>query len=210
MSSRRFSAGVLSVALVLASAAPAAAGDYPSFDGVTTLHLNGSAAVVTAGPANRAVLRLTGGPRQRGSAWDQEKVDVTRSFGTSFYVMLDGRSGAGGIAFVLQSAGSWTLERRGVAITFDDATDEVALLPGAPTRAAVPLTGSPFLGRVGYDAATQRLRAWVSAPDADEQLVVDRIVDLRARLGTDLVWAGFTGATGDSTATQDVISWEPA
>ncbi len=204
MRSRRFSAGVLSVALVLAPA-----------DWVDTLHLNGSAAVVEAGPGHRAVLRLAGGPHQRGSAWNHARIDVTRSFGSTFYAMLDGRSGAHGIAFVLQAAGPRALDpgARSVAVTFDDATNDVGLAVGAdagrPVGADVPLIGSPFVARVTFDAATRHLRAYVGAPDADEQLVADRTVDLRAVLGADLVWAGFTGATGDSGATQDIIAWEP-
>lgn len=200
-------AGVLSVALLVVP------GDYPTFDGVDTLHLNGSAAVVEAGPGHRAVLRLAGGPRERGSAWDHERIDVSRSFGTTFYAMLDRRSGAHGIAFVLQTSGPRKLGHRGrsVAVTFDDATNEVGLVPGGgrPVSASIPLTGSPFAARVTYDAATRKLRAYVGAPDAEEQLVVDQTVDLPARLGANLAWAGFTGETGDTAATQDIISWEP-
>ncbi|BCY10049.1 hypothetical protein L3i22_051370 [Actinoplanes sp. L3-i22] len=193
---------------------PAAAADYPSFDGVTTLHLNGSAAVVPVGPAHRAVLRLTGGRLpQAGSAWDHDRLDLTESFGTSFYVMLDGHSGAHGISFALQSTGPRALAvKRGATIEFDDAKNSVALNLNntrvMATEANIPLIDSPFLARVTYDATTRTLRAYLSAPDADEQLVVDRTVDLPAQLGADRAWAGFTATATDPAATQDILSWE--
>ncbi|WP_436531958.1 hypothetical protein [Actinoplanes sp. HUAS TT8] len=185
---------VFSVVLLLTTATPANAADYPSFEGVKTIHLTGSAAIVKAGPGHRAVLRLTGGGyRQAGAAWDHARVDVTGSFTSEFYAMLDGPPGTGNLAFVLRDA------KRNVAIRFAD--DRIGLNGEAGTKANIPLTGSPFMARITYDAPTKNLRAYLSAPDGVEQPVVDRTVDL----GATPLEAGFTGS---ATITQDIISWE--
>ncbi|MEV6348083.1 L-type lectin-domain containing protein [Actinoplanes sp. NPDC051851] len=145
----------------------------------------------------------------------------------------NGQIGADGIAFVLQESGPRALGghggglgyrglNRSVAVEFDDHRNgddpdgnHVALvLDGDPgrhltvTEAAIPLFGAPFQARVAWDAPTGVLRVYLGAPGADSaQLVIDREIDLRERLGADTAWMGFTGATGDIAAKQDVLSW---
>ncbi|MEV6344759.1 L-type lectin-domain containing protein [Actinoplanes sp. NPDC051851] len=190
------------------------------------------------GPWRERVLRLTsGGHQQMGAAWATHKVDLRRSFETTFDAFLhEGRSGADGIAIVLQTEGTRALGgwggglgyrgiRNSVAIEFDDfknapdpSDNHVGLVvngnPDAHLVTAdpdIPLFGAPFRARVGYDARSHHLQVHVGTPDQGEpeqQLVIDQRIDLAGRLGAGSAWAGFTGATGDVVSQQDILSWE--
>ncbi|GAA4608934.1 hypothetical protein GCM10023107_89110 [Actinoplanes octamycinicus] len=210
--------------------------EYPDFGAAGTLSLNGSAAVVRTGPGRVPVLRLTGGGyQQMGSAWAAERVDLTKSFDTTFEVLLDGRArGADGIAFVLQASGPRALGgwggglgyrglKRSVAVEFDDyrnAPDpndnHIGLVVNnnpdhhlVTAESPVPLFGAPFRARVVYDGVSHRLRAYLGGPggEAEPHLVLDRTVDLSRQIGAAAAWAGFTGSTGYVRSTQDILSW---
>jgi hypothetical protein len=211
--------------------------DHPTFADAGSLDLNGTADVVTSvGRTKQKVLRLTtGGFRQAGSAWATEKVDVTRSFGTTFKVYLHhGAPGADGIAFLVQTVGPRALGgwggglgyrgiRDSVAVEFDtfqntpdpSSNHLAVVLGGNPDRhlalaeSSVPLFGRPFVARVEYDAPAKNLKVYVKSLKAlaVEQLMLDQTVDLTASVGADSAWLGFTGATGSDVSKQDIYSW---
>ena len=226
---------ILTVALSLVAAAtpgvalaadgPPTLIDYPAFLEAGTLSLAGTAAI----EPQSQVLRLTGGGyRQEGAAWAAQQIDLTRSFETAFRAYLHaGANKADGIAFLVQSAGpralgSWGggLGYRGirpsVAVELDDypnpgdpATDHAGVvlrgnpdyhLATAPT--GIPLYGNPFSVRVTYDAPSHALTVYVGG----DQPTLSTTVDLAGEVGP-AAWAGFTGATGDATSTQDILSW---
>jgi hypothetical protein len=167
--------------------------NYPTFSGAAKLlNRNGTADLITsAGKNKQRILRLTtGGFRQAGSAWATSKIDVTKSFDTSFKVYLHhgmpGNDYADGIAFVVQSEstralGGWGggLGFRGidhsVAVAFDTykqppntAANTVSIVAGgnpdfhvAIVPAPIPLEARPFVARVSYDGATKDLKVYL-------------------------------------------------
>ncbi|GIF09048.1 L-type lectin-domain containing protein [Actinoplanes siamensis] len=216
---------------LLSTPAPANAGTP-----VDSLSLNGSATIARFGPGIR-VLRLTnGGYEQMGSAWANRQIDINKSFESTFVVYLHhGRSGADGVAFILQASGPRALGgwggglgyrglKRSVAVEFDDfrnGTDpndnHIALVVNnnpdfhlTSVEPPFPLFRTPFVARVVWDAPAGRLRVYASplGQGGEPGLVFDQTVDLRARLGTNLAWIGFTGATGGVTSVQDILSWQ--
>ncbi|MBO4208986.1 L-type lectin-domain containing protein, partial [Micromonospora echinofusca] len=68
--------------------------------------------------------------------------------------------------------------------------------------------GTAFTVWVDYDAAQHRLTVYVSTGRTKPTSAVTSAgVDLAARFGTRPVYVGFTGATSEYTAAQDVLSW---
>jgi hypothetical protein len=68
---------------------------------------------------------------------------------------------------------------------------------------------TPFRATVSYTAPSHTLNVWVnklSAPAVGAPLI-SKVIDLGAVLGTDATYVGFTAATGDLTAQQDILSW---
>ncbi|MEU8817592.1 L-type lectin-domain containing protein [Actinoplanes sp. NPDC048796] len=227
---KRLTGGLLAVAASLATvavAAPAqaAAGDFPFSD----FSLNGSASFVSASDSPSSVLRLTGGGyRQAGSAWGGEQIDLTRSFETSFRVHLRGNApGADGVAFLVQGVGPRALGgwggglgyrgiRPSVAVELDDfrnagdadANHAGVVLRGNPdyhlsaAPVAPPLFGSPVDVRVGYDAGAHNLTV-----DVGGRRLISTGVDLAAEVGAGRAWVGFTGATGSTSSTQEILDW---
>jgi hypothetical protein len=223
--------GLLAAALsITAAPAPAAAAEAPTGPGHVTpghpgrLILNGDAMELPGGR-----IRLTdGGFEQAGSAWSANRIDVTRSFATTFRAFLHGRDrGADGVALVVQAEGPRALGGWGggigyrgispsVAVELDDfqnapdpAGDHVGVvLNGNPdihlatVPTAKPLFGRQTTVRVIYDARGHNLR--VSVGGAPE---LSQTVDLAGQLGTGSAWIGFTGATGDLASYQDISSW---
>ncbi|MDI6101348.1 L-type lectin-domain containing protein [Actinoplanes sp. NEAU-A12] len=210
-----------------------AAGAEPSWR--PPLALNGTASVMWRAGDDERVIRLTdGGYKQVGSAWSTLPVDLNHSFETRFTAHIrNGKAGADGIAFVVQGEGPRALGGWGggmgyrgihdsVAVEFDtfqnpkdpDDNHLAVVLGGNPDwpassrKTSVPLKGKPFHARVHYDAAGTRLRVYVRPVTGEaEQLVIDHQVELADRAGVDQAWIGFTGATGDLSARQDVYSW---
>jgi hypothetical protein len=233
----------LAIAATAAPAGALAAGnatpiDFPNFSGASKmLWRNGSADIlISAGRVHQRILRLTaGGYEQSGSAWSPHKIDISRSFESTFKVYLHhGQPGADGIAFLVQAEGPYALGgwggglgyrgiRKSVAIEFDtfqNTTDPssnhlAVVVNGDPDHhmvsasPTIALYGRPFDARVTYDAGTKDLKVYVQALRAgsDEQLVLDQTIDLAAQVGATSVWTGFTGATGKSLSKQDIYSW---
>ncbi|HEY0002885.1 MAG TPA: L-type lectin-domain containing protein [Actinoplanes sp.] len=234
----------LSVAAATAPAGAFAASqealiDYPTFAGASTnLDRNGTADLVTAlGKTKHRVLRLTpGGFRQSGSAWSTRKLDVAKSFESTFKVYLHhGNPGADGIAFLVQTQGPRALGgwggglgfrgiKKSVAVEFDtfqNTTDPssnhlAVVLAGDPDKhaakgeASIPLYGKPFVARVAYDAGKSNLKVYIKAlrSGATEQLVLDHTVDLADALEGSKAWVGFTASTGSALSKQDIYSWK--
>jgi lectin family protein len=244
--STRLAAGLaVACALATAVAAPAVAApapkqleiNYPTFAAAAGLRLNGSAKITNSSsrPVQK-VLRLTeSGPYQVGSAWYTGQVDLTAPFESSFEAYLhEGRQGADGIAFVLQTIGPEALGGWGgglgyrflnpsVAVEFDtfqNPTDPsnnhlAVVLGGDPdTHAAVAeaplrLYGRSFLARVVYRPKLKELRVFVRTAPAGsrERLIFTLPIDLAATLGAGTAYLGFTGATGSVSSKQDIYSW---
>lgn len=236
---------VAAVALsIAAGTAPAFAADadllvdYPTFSGASkNLDRNGSADILTSsGPTKQRILRLTaGGYKQTGSAWAKPKLDLTRSFESSFKVYLHhGAPGADGIAFLVQAHGPRALGgwggglgyrgiKHSVAIEFDtfqntpdpSSNHLAVVLGGDPDHHAavgeptIPLYGKPFTARVVYNAETLALQIYVKALHAGstEELALATTVDLADEVGADSAWVGFTAATGTALSKQDIYSW---
>jgi hypothetical protein len=225
--------GLLAAALsITAAPAPAVAaeggtGTSHVVPGFPELSLNGTATVM---PGHR--IRLTnGGFSQTGSAWSTNQIDVTRSFQTTFRAFLHGPDlGADGVAFVVQAEGPRALGGRGgglgyrginpsVAVeldTFHNAPDPAGdhvgiVLRGNPdihlatASPAKPLLGRRTTVRVAYNARAHTLRV-----DVDGTPALNQAVDVAGELGTGTAWIGFTGATGDLTSDQDILSWTVA
>ncbi|BCY14121.1 L-type lectin-domain containing protein [Actinoplanes sp. L3-i22] len=221
-----------------AVAAPRAPRDsHPITDGRgDNLELNGTASMITRTSTGKRVIQLTtGGYKQIGSAWSTERVDLDRSFETSFKAFLHhNRPGGDGIAFLAQGHGPRALGgwggglgyrglRRSVAVEFDtyqnspdpNSNHLAVVLGGNPDRhhktatASIPLYGKPFQARIRYDADGNRLRVYVRGlyRNAREKLMLDEKVDVARWAGLRDGWVGFTGATGDRVSHQDVYDW---
>src|SRR5882724_6060195 len=208
--------------------------DYPTFSGAsTTLDRNGTADILTSsGTTRQRILRLTaGGFRQSGSAWSTQKLDLTESFESVFKVYLhNGKPGADGIAFLVQTQGPRALGgwggglgyrgiKQSVAVEFDTFQNKpdpnsnhlAVVMAGNPDHHAavgepsIPLFGKPFMARVAYSAPDTELRVYVKSlqAGATEQLVLDHKIDLAAEAGGARAWVGFTGGTGSALSKQD-------
>jgi hypothetical protein len=232
----------LSIAAATAPAGALAASDgalidYPTFSGASSeLDRNGTADVIVAGQHKQRILRLTaGGFRQSGSAWAHERLDLTKSFESTFKAYLHhGKPGADGIAFLVQgegprALGGWGggLGYRGikpsVAVEFDtfqntpdpSSNHLAVVLNGNPdvhvgvAESSIPLYGKPFTARVNYDAAAHHLKIYVKSlkAGAEEQLLLEHDVDLADQVGAASAWVGFTGSTGTALSKQDIYSW---
>ncbi|WP_250005847.1 L-type lectin-domain containing protein [Actinoplanes sp. M2I2] len=213
--------------------------DYPTFKGASNnLDRNGAAdLIMSAGSkVDQRILRLTpGGYRQSGSAWSTTRLDVTKSFESSFKVYLHHfRPGADGIAFVVQTEGPRALGGWGggvgyrgiepsLAVEFDTYQNSydpsrnhlAVVLGGNPNYQAetaespIPLFGRPFNARVVYDAESTLLRVYVKSLSAGstEQLVLEHEIDLAEHVGDSAAWIGFTASTGTGLSKQDIYSW---
>jgi hypothetical protein len=213
--------------------------EYDTFKGAsTTLDRNGSADLIwsSGSKVDQRILRLTaGGFRQVGSAWSTTKLDVGKSFESTFKVYLHhGKPGADGIAFVVQSQsaralGGWGggLGFRGikpsVAVEFDtwqntndpSSNHLAVVLGGNPdhqagsAEAGIPLYGKPFAARVVYDADESNLKVYIRSlsAGAEEQLALEQEVNLGDELEDSDAWVGFTAGTGTALSKQDIYSW---
>ncbi|MFF5081322.1 L-type lectin-domain containing protein [Actinoplanes sp. NPDC000266] len=234
----------LSIAAALSPAGASAASDdplidYETFKGASsTLDRNGSADLIwsSGGRVDQRVLRLTaGGYKQMGSAWATQKLDVTRSFESTFKVYLHhGEPGADGVAFVVQSKGPRALGGWGgglgyrgikpsVAIEFDTwqntndpSSNHLAVVMGGnpdfqadTAESGIPLYGKPFSARVVYDADESLLQVYVKSLSAgsEEQLALEHEVNLADEVEESGAWVGFTAGTGTALSKQDVYSW---
>lgn len=222
------------VAAVNTGGAPAASADPNDYNPL--LSLNGTASLLWRAGDDQRVIRLTdGGYKQTGSAWSTLRVRLDNSFESTFTAHIrNGKAGADGIAFLIQGIGPRALGGwggglgyrgigRSVAIEFDTyqnssdpSNNHLAVVfnghpekPVQVNQSPVPLYGKPFQARVKYDAGSERLTVHVrsTVQGEPEKQVLNQKIDLADRIGDGSAWVGFTGATGELTARQDIYQW---
>jgi hypothetical protein len=195
------------------------------FAGATGLQLNGSAAVVGS------VARLTPSLNNRaGSVFAASEVDVT-GFATTFDFRLTSAV-ADGFAFVIQGNTNTALGAEGeglgyqginnsLAIKFDlfDNAGEGGNSTGLYTNGQSPssggsdLTPSGIILNSGHD-----FRAALAYGGATLSVVITDLmtgatanqtyaVNITGLVGGNTAFVGFTGGTGSSSATQDILNW---
>jgi len=194
----------------------------------TGLALNGVAAL------SGTRLRLTnGGIKEAGSAFFTTALNV-RSFTTNFTFQLTNPK-ADGVAFVIQNAGTTALGPLGgglgyggiggipssVAVKFDlynnngEGPNSTGLyIDGAsPTTPATTLggnvnlhSGDVFNIQITYDGTALTMTITdVNTPG--DTFTRSWVVNIPGTVCGNTAYAGFTGGTGGSTATQDILSW---
>jgi len=192
------------------------------------LSLNGGAAI-----AGTALELTNGGQNETSSAYYTTPVDID-SFTTNFNLTIAPGSTstlADGLTFVIQNAGTTALGTgsgglgfaiipKSVAIKFDvfnnagEGTDSTGLyLNGAmPTVPSTNLTGTGVElggGRVAqvqviYNGATLRLTIHtVGGGSFSDQWTIN----IPQTIGSNTAYIGFTAASGDGTAIQQVLNW---
>lgn len=195
----------------------------------TGLAVNGRAA------QSATRLRLTDGrTNEAGSAYFTTPVDV-RAFTTDFSFQLTNPS-ADGITFVLQNVGTSALGVSGgglgygsgttgikssIAVKFDlfsnsgegSSSTGLYLNGAAPTVPAINLGGGVWLhnGHVFnvhmvYDGTTLSMTITDASVPSDT-FTTSWNVNIPGTIGSTTAFAGFTGATGGLTATQDILTW---
>lgn len=199
---------------------------YPDFSSVAGLTLSGSAQQVGN------VMQLTpslGG--QTGSAFSNTTVDTSQSFSTRFQFWLHDAPStpADGVAFVLQqSAPSGNAAYLGtppsIAVEFDifhnswlgDPDDNhVGIVqngdPAAHLKTATPshrLYGAPVYVWIDYNATAKNLTISTALTETKPgSVLLSFPVDLATTVSP-VAYVGFTGTTGASSATQDILSWQ--
>jgi hypothetical protein len=189
------------------------------------LQLNGRTAL------SGSALQLTNtGSYEAGSAFSATPVNI-QSFATDFTFQLT-NAVADGFVFTIQNVAATALGDAGgslgygglgksVAIKFDlynnagEGIDSTGLYEdGAqPTIPAIDLSGAAldlhsgdiFLAQITYDGAKLN----VTLTDTSNLLSWSHsfAIDIPAVVGGDSAFVGFTGATGGSTADQEILSW---
>ncbi len=191
----------------------------------SALNLN-NGATVTGG-----MLQLTdGGVGEDRSAWFATEVPV-QSFITNFtFEQLN--AAADGMTFAIQSGGVWALGDPGgglgyegiadsVAVKFDlydnagEGPDSTGLYTGgaAPTVPAIDLSSTGINLHSGDIMAAQMVyngtNLTMTLTDTVTNATVTEVfpVNIPSMVGGDTAFVGFTGATGGSAVTQNVLSW---
>lgn len=190
----------------------------------TNLAINGSARLF--GPR----LRLTNGGRaQSGSAFLKSRVNIS-SFRTSFHFQLSAAR-ADGFTFALQNRSANALGGSGgnlgyagisqsACVKFDiynyapEGRNSIGVFSGgaAPNTPSTTLpgldlnSGHTFLATLSYTGGLLEVRITDTA--AFQTFVTTFAVDFPALVGANTAFVGFTGATGELTAIQDILSWE--
>jgi Legume lectin domain/PKD domain len=219
--------GVSGSAAVTVTSGSSSGPNYPNgFAPPTGLKLNGSA--VVAGTR----LRLTdGGGWEGGSAFATTTVGVA-TFNTQFQFQLSAGAGAAdGFAFVIQPLGTSLVGGygsdlgyagipRSVAVTFDlggdggPGPDATGLsVNGASPGATTDLSGTGidlhsghvFAAAISYDGAT--LRVTITDTVTGASASQNYTVNIPGVVGAGSAYVGFTAATGNHAATQDILNW---
>jgi Legume lectin domain/Chitobiase/beta-hexosaminidase C-terminal domain/Bacterial lectin len=192
-----------------------------------SLSLNGGAIV------NGGVLQLTnGGTGEARTAWFTTKVSV-KSF-TIDFTFQQLNAAADGMTFAIQNdpKGAWAFGDAGgglgyqgiansVAVKFDlysnagEGADSTGLYTGgaAPTMPAIDLSstginlhsGDVMHAHMVYDGTNLTMTLTDTATNATVTEVFP--VNIPSVVGGNTAFVGFTGGTGSSTATQNVLSW---
>ena len=178
-----------------------------------------------------SVLQLTdGGPYESGSAFYTAPVNI-RGFSTDFTFVL-ANAVADGFTFTIQSLGPNAIGQLGgslgygrinksVAIKFDlynndgEGSDSTGIYTNgaSPILPSVDLTGTGINLRSGdkmraqitYDGTTLNLTLTDRVTNATWSNAF--VIDIPAAVGSNTAYVGFTGGTGGSSATQQILSW---
>jgi hypothetical protein len=199
--------------------------DPKGFPSATGLSTSGSASI-----AGTALQLTNGGLFQSGSAFSTTPVNI-QSFNTDFKFQLTNPA-ADGFTFAIQSGGPHALGSGGgslgyagipksVAIKFDlhdnsgEGQNSTGLyINGAlPTIPATDLTGTGINlhsgdqmdANISYDGETLTLMITDLVTLAKWSRPF--VVNIPAYVGGNTAYVGFTGATGNLTATQQIIDW---
>jgi hypothetical protein len=196
------------------------------------LTVNGAAAL---GPTSTVGdLRLTSGAgNQTSSAFTTAPIDITK-FTTQFTFMLSGGAGiADGFTFCIQRNGPTALGAGGGYLAYQGINNSVALKfdlynnngegtdsTGLYINGAAPfnvgsvdlsgtainlLSGDPINVVLVYDGTT--LTESISDPVVNATVVETYTINIPATVGGNTAYVGFTGATGGSASTQNIMSW---
>jgi hypothetical protein len=175
-------------------------------------------------------LRLTSGGFQRGSAFFQTPVGISR-FSTAFDLQISNPDGDG-LAFVLQGnsptalgAGAgglgYTSIAKSLAVMFD-VTGSAGVGPnmvglsingGTPFGPTLNLTAAGINLRSGHELRTvvsydgQTLTVSVTDVATGKSAQLSTAVNIANLVGGTTAYAGFTAATGGASSTQDVLDW---
>jgi len=191
----------------------------------SSLRLNGTATM------NSSRLRLTdGGPGEAGSAWYATKLNV-QAFTQDFSFQLTNPH-ADGITFTIQNSGPTALGGSGgylgyapmspsVAVKFDLANNagEGIDSTGIYTDGALPYV--PAINLVGsgidlhsshvfnvhmvYDGITLTMQ--ITDANTLQTFITSWTIDIPGTVGGTTAYAGFTGASGQTTAIQEILNW---
>jgi hypothetical protein len=180
---------------------------------------------------NNSRLRLTdGGQGEAASAWYAAELNV-QAFVQDFSFQLTNPN-ADGITFAIQNAGPSALGGSGgwlgyapigssVAVKFDlynnagEGVDSTGLylngaIPYVPaldmTSSGVDLhSGDVFNVHMVYDGATLNMQ--ITDAGTQQSFATSWTINIPATVGSPTAYAGFTGGTGSTTATQEILSW---
>ncbi len=192
------------------------------FNGLTGLTTSGIADVVGT------TLQLTDGDiNQAGSAFSTNRVNAA-SFATSFDFRLTSAV-ADGFAFVIQGGSAMALGATGDSLGYEGIGNSVAVTfdlfgfgantTGLYTNGIAPTGGGTDLTAAGLDLNSgHAFRAslaygggtlWLTLRDLETGVAVTRsyTVDIPTLVGGNTAFVGFTGSTGSSTATQEILNW---
>jgi Chitobiase/beta-hexosaminidase C-terminal domain/Bacterial lectin/IPT/TIG domain len=200
--------------------------NYPS-GGFTpaSLSLQGNAAVVGG------ALQLTdGGTGENRAAWFNTKVPV-QNFVTDFTFQQLNAS-ADGMTFTIQNSSIWTVGDAGGGLGYQDIPSSVGVKfdlynnagegndsTGLYTGGAAPTVPSVDLSSAGIDLHSGDLmqahmvydgtNLTMTLTDTVTSATVTEVfpVNIPNLVGGSTAYVGFTGGTGGSTATQNVLSW---
>ena len=218
--------GVSSAAYVIQSTGQSI--NYGSgFTSTSNIALNGSAKLNSPASA----LQLTDGHvTEAGSAWVTTPVNVTAFISDFTFQMV--KPVADGFTFAIQSNGTSAIGGSGgslgyanipnsVALKFDiysnsgEGTDSIGIYTGgaAPTVPATNLTGSGIVLNSGdvfhvhlvYNGTA--LQVGITDTNTSASYMVAYPVNIPGALGTSQGYVGFTGGTGGSTVTTNIMNW---
>ena len=208
--------------------------DYPSFNSIAGLNLNGDASKV--GTELELTSNTTG---QIGSAfYDQQiSLDNDGSFKTEFgFKMLGGTAGTDGLTFTIQDspAGADALGTGGSGLGFDGIANSIAVefdtysyqngefsdnhvaivttafgpeLAVANPSFDLNLGGSSYRAWVEYNGMTDLLSVYVSdGATKPTTALIEATVDLESVVGSQ-AYVGFTAANGGSSARHRILDW---
>ena len=191
----------------------------------STLQFNGSAAIVNS----RA--ELTNGAKNESSSIFTQSVQNIQKFSTQFTFQLTNPT-ADGFTFTIQNVSPTTIGIPGIGLSYQGINNSVAVKfdlwnnsgegidsTGLYVNGAVPTipsndmtstginihNGDIFLVSLTYDGTTltEKITDTVTSVSATYTYAIN----IPTTIGSNTAYVGFTGSTGGSTSTQDLLTW---